>query len=251
MNCLNKNYRLFYFITGILLLISSFSAATLIFLISAQNRKLVDVFMPLFAALFIAITTFCLLSMLSFGILYKNKKAGRVWFFFAYWGMKFLYPLLLQIAGLFKNGKDVVRAYFIEINNAIISYSKKKITANKVLILLPHCLQNSNCPYKVAGNMSNCKRCGACKIGELAEIAEKYGSVLYVATGGTAARKVIKDLKPEGIISVACERDLASGIIDVRGIPVIGIINKRPNGPCYNTDVDLDRVKEELERILS
>lgn len=251
MTYLNKNQKLFYYIVGILFLISSVCATALIIMMTLQNKRLGDLFLPLFAALFVGVTVFCLLSLLSFAILYKNKNAGKIWVFFAYWGMKVLYPLLLTVAGFFKNGKDVVRGYFIEINNSIISYDNKKIMSNKILILLPHCLQNSDCPYKVAGNMDNCKRCGACKLGDLAETAEKYGVSLYVATGGTAARKVIKDLRPEAIISVACERDLSSGILDVRGIPVIGIINKRPNGPCFNTDVDIERVKEELERILS
>ena len=49
--------------------------------------------------------------------------------------------------------------------------------------------------------------------------------------------------KPEIIIGVACERDLTSGIQDSYPIPVFGILNKRPFGPCYDTDVDLDLVE--------
>ena len=45
---------------------------------------------------------------------------------------------------------------------------------------------------------------------------------------------------------MACERDLTSGIADVGNIPVIGIINDRPNGPCYNTVVDINEFKRGL-----
>jgi len=50
---------------------------------------------------------------------------------------------------------------------------------------------------------------------------------------------------------VACERDLSSGIADVGRIPVIGIVNDRPNGPCYNTNVDVDAIRNKLESIIN
>jgi hypothetical protein len=45
---------------------------------------------------------------------------------------------------------------------------------------------------------------------------------------------------------VACERDLSSGIQDSYPLPVFGIINRRPNGPCYDTQVDLEKVEQAL-----
>ena len=54
------------------------------------------------------------------------------------------------------------------------------------------------------------------------------------------------DKRPDMIIAVACDRDLTSGIQDTYPIPVFGILNKRPNGPCYDTDVDVDLVEEGL-----
>lgn len=52
------------------------------------------------------------------------------------------------------------------------------------------------------------------------------------------------------IIGVACERDLTSGIQDSYPIPVYGILNSRPNGPCIDTDVDLDIVEEGVRAFL-
>jgi hypothetical protein len=54
------------------------------------------------------------------------------------------------------------------------------------------------------------------------------------------------DKRPDMIIAVACDRDLTSGIQDTYPIPVFGILNKRPNGPCYDTDVDVDLVEKGL-----
>jgi hypothetical protein len=69
---------------------------------------------------------------------------------------------------------------------------------------------------------------------------------LFVATGGTIARRIVKEARPEAIIAVACERDLSSGLVDTYPLPVIGILNERPFGPCINTRVDLRKVQEAI-----
>ncbi len=69
---------------------------------------------------------------------------------------------------------------------------------------------------------------------------------LFVATGGTIARKIVVETKPEAIVAVACERDLSSGVLDTYPLPILGIINERPFGPCFNTAVSLDKVKDAL-----
>jgi hypothetical protein len=50
--------------------------------------------------------------------------------------------------------------------------------------------------------------------------------------------------KPDMIIGVACERELTTGIQDTYPMPVYGILNDRPFGPCYDTDVDLELVEK-------
>jgi hypothetical protein len=65
---------------------------------------------------------------------------------------------------------------------------------------------------------------------------------MSIATGGTLARRVIVETLPKAIVAVACERDLTSGIQDSYPIPVIGILNERPFGPCRDTRVDLSKV---------
>jgi hypothetical protein len=72
-----------------------------------------------------------------------------------------------------------------------------------------------------------------------------------VATGGTLARRIIVDNRPKAIVAVACEHDLTSGIQDAYPIPVIGILNDRPNGPCINTKVDIQKVGEAILDFLS
>jgi len=81
-------------------------------------------------------------------------------------------------------------------------------------------------------------------------MSSQYHVQISVATGGTLARKIVVEKKPEIIIGVACERDLTSGIQDSYPIPVFGILNERPFGPCYDTDVNLDLVLQGITTFL-
>jgi uncharacterized protein len=145
--------------------------------------------------------------------------------------IRFLFPLLVMVGKLIGVGKDEVRRAFIAINNQLVLGEARRVSPRKILILLPQCIQNHECGVRITGNVKNCKACGKCKIKDLVGLSEKYGLSISVATGGTLARKIVVDKRPEIIIGVACERDLTSGIQDTYPIPVYGILNKRPHGP--------------------
>jgi uncharacterized protein len=164
--------------------------------------------------------------------------------------IRFLFPLLVMVGKLIGIGKDEVRRAFIAINNQLVLGEARRVPPQKILILLPQCIQNHECGVRITGNVKNCKACGKCKIKNLVELSEKYDLSISVATGGTLARKIVVDKRPEIIIGVACERDLTSGIQDTYPIPVYGILNKRPHGPCYDTDVDLELVERGIAAFL-
>jgi hypothetical protein len=60
----------------------------------------------------------------------------------------------------------------------------------------------------------------------------------------------VKKIRPKAVLAIACERDLTSGIQDVYPLPAVGVMNIRPNGPCYNTHVDINMVRSEIESML-
>lgn len=157
--------------------------------------------------------------------------------------LNLLFPLALWMARLIHIDQDKVKGSYIEINNQLVRLRKANIKIGDILILVPHCLQNSACVHKITMDVSNCRRCGGCLIGSLYDLAERYGVHWAVATGGTLARKFVEKYQPRAIIAIACERDLASGIQDVAPLPVLGIVNIRPEGPCMNTIVDLKLVE--------
>lgn len=159
--------------------------------------------------------------------------------------LKVLYPLLMLVSSFFKNKKESYQSFIINVNNKLVK--KEKLNPKKILLLLPHCLQISECDIRLTYNIYNCKRCGKCEIRDLINIAEENKLSLFVATGGSLARRIINDLKPDAVVAVACENDLSSGIADTYPLPVIGIPNIRPYGPCVNTYVDLCKVKDAIE----
>jgi hypothetical protein len=135
-------------------------------------------------------------------------------------------------------------------NNSLVASQRLAIKPDRVLILLPHCLQLFDCDIKVTGGIDKCIRCGRCDIKGLAELAEKYRIDISVATGGTLARKVIVEKRPKLVVAVACERDLTSGIKDCYPLPVLGVLNDRPFGPCFNTSVDVAKIEAALLTVL-
>ncbi len=164
--------------------------------------------------------------------------------------LRLLYPALMGAGTILRGSRERIQLSVIRMNNRLVMAEwkdKKPVRGTKVLLLLPHCLQVSECDVRITHRIQNCKRCGKCLIRDLIEMAEDIGLELFVATGGTIARKVVQDVKPDAIVAVACERDLSSGIVDTYPLPVLGVANERPYGPCLNTRVDLSRVKWAVE----
>jgi hypothetical protein len=164
--------------------------------------------------------------------------------------IRILFPLLVVMGKVLGIGKDEIRRSFVAINNRLVFAEAPIVKPENLLILLPHCLQFHECTVRITGNIRNCKACGKCKIKDLVVLSEKYHVPVSVATGGTLARRIVKEMKSEIIIGVACERDLTSGIQDSYPIPVFGILNRRPFGPCYDTDVNLELVEKGIRTFL-
>lgn len=165
--------------------------------------------------------------------------------------IRMLLPILIGIGRLAGFRREQVQHAFVAVNNELVlAQCRNGKPLKSVLLLMPHCLQDKDCKVKVTHRVQNCKRCGKCTIKDLLELSEKYGTHLAVATGGTIARRIVIDTRPDLIIAVACERDLTSGIQDTTPLPVFGIFNERPFGPCLNTSVALDRVEAVLRKVL-
>ncbi|WP_243439432.1 DUF116 domain-containing protein [Fundidesulfovibrio soli] len=164
--------------------------------------------------------------------------------------IKLFLPLMIIIARIFGISKERVRNSFIKVNNELVLAEGKRYEPGQVLLLLPHCLQSSRCSVRLTYDIFNCKRCGQCPVHGLLALTEAYGVHMAIATGGTIARRIVVQTRPRLIIAVACERDLASGIQDAYPLPVFGVLNERPQGPCLDTLVPLTVLENTLRHFL-
>lgn len=140
-------------------------------------------------------------------------------------------PFVTRLAATMGISRDRLSHSFIRVSNELTAPGKGP---GPVLVLFPRCLR--------ADIRSRAR-----------DICSRYEEVrLHTAPGGTEARKIILDTSPGAIVAVACERDLIAGIQDVAPkIPVIGIPNTRPEGPCVDTTIDTDELRAAIEYFLT
>ncbi len=142
--------------------------------------------------------------------------------------LRALLPAVFGVAKVFGIPGDKIGNSFIKFHNDLMYATRTGRGSKRFLLLLPRCLSAETRK-------------------EINELGVKYQFKAFTAFGGDEARKTIKEQRPDAVIGVACERDLISGIQDTAPkIPVFGLPNKRPEGPCKNTSVDI----RELEKII-
>ncbi len=139
-------------------------------------------------------------------------------------------PLVTRLAASVGISRDRLSHSFIRVSNELADPRKGP---GPVLVLFPRCLR------------PDIRR-------KAKEICSGYEGVsLHTAPGGTEARMIIRDTSPGAIVAVACERDLIAGIQEVAPkIPVIGIPNTRPEGPCTGTTIDTGELTAAIEYFL-
>ncbi|MBN2417420.1 DUF116 domain-containing protein [bacterium] len=188
--------------------------------------------LPLYIGLLLL--AFWLLIALWFGLMVLSIISGKDFLLrIGRWeiSITFLIPIALKFGSRLGISRDRMGNSLVKVSNLLIKLKLKRIKPEKILILLPRCLQKE---YITA----------------IKEKAETFGIPVFVVSGGSKARAVIYENRPDAVIGVACERDLLSGISDIRDtIPVIAIPNKRPQGPCKNTTVELGEFENALRAL--
>jgi uncharacterized protein len=217
------------------------------------NRGLANIHPRLPHIVGIAVVVLSGAAILGTGLLVLTTALGKDIFFTRFMRLvviKFLLPMIELVGRGLGLDKDSIRQSFIAMNNSLVISQRQMVRPDRILVLLPHCIQLFDCEIKVTGDIRKCVQCGRCDIKGLVGIGQKYRVDISVATGGTLARKVIVEKRPKLVLAVACERDLTSGIKDCYPLPVIGILNNRPFGPCFNTSVDTAKIDEALSQVI-
>ncbi|OPJ56907.1 DUF116 domain-containing protein [Alkalithermobacter paradoxus] len=217
------------------------------YIFTRDNINTINLLLALFNTIILVLLGIIIFSIGSSYAILSNKKVSKNIMKINFKIISTFYPFIIYLSKLFRIPKNDIRNVYVHLNNEYIYSNKYKISPKDIMILTPHCIQKSFCKHKITNDINNCVRCQKCNVSDLLDIKEEYGVNVFVASGGTLARKIIKENKPKAIIAVACERDLTSGIQDVESIPVVGVFNKRPHGPCINTEIDTMKIKKAIE----
>jgi hypothetical protein len=184
------------------------------------------------ALIFISMTLWMIVTTGLWVQLFLTVYTGKNYFFFKK-HIFFIFDLVFQrvfkLTKLLRITRDKMGHSFVLVSNAVVMAVEKESDKKRVMVLLPRCLTKET-------------------IQQIYKFKEAYPIEVYTVSGGELARKKVKEYNPSAIIGVACERDLVSGIRDVATkIPVIGIPNRRPDGPCKETLVDVEEIKKAIE----
>ncbi len=226
----NETAKLFTVCATVAILILLGSLGIILYMIEPRLNQLHPMFVYIARAVItFIIAVFTLLGILTITSVFTgknllhNSKIGQI-------AATRILPFALAIAQRLGISRDRLGSSFVIFSNAVVSASHKP-GSGKTIILLPRCLKAEL--KKEVHDM-----------GKLANIG------VFTTTGGGQARKIIIKEHPTAVIGVACERDLISGIHDVAPkMPTLGITNKRPEGPCKNTLIDLEDLKKAIKTL--
>ena len=225
---IEASMSLFFILATVMILIFGLILSAGLYLIKPRIDQFNPVAMDLIEwFVIVAVISFLVLTLTAGISLFKFRRS-----FFPYkWLAKFVLGLLPKAVWLGSKigiSRDRVGNSFIKLNNLITKSCADKLDADRLLVLLPRCLKKearSHIMDKLQG---------------------KAFKVLTVS-GGEEAREAIKQCRPTLILALACERDLMSGLKDVaEKVPVLAVPNKRPEGPCKNTDIRMAELEDAL-----
>jgi geranylgeranyl diphosphate synthase, type II len=145
-------------------------------------------------------------------------------------------------------GEQFLGFTMVMLTNAFWREQVAAIPFHRRLMLLPHCLKNAEgCPADYDEFGLDCKKCGACHVGDFRTKAEQLGYKVLVSEGTPIVLKIIVSGHVDAIVGVACLNVLEKAFDKVllAGIPCIATPLLSSN--CKNTSVDNDWVFESID----
>ena len=200
-------------------------------------------------AFIVGVAVFAALIAVSLALLASYRRTGRVrWPRLSALAGGLLYSPLCKLFRLFGKPTQVLDLFVIDAANAAMAAAFARAGPVRV-VFGPQCLRAADCPAPLHPEEGyRCQRCGRCRFGELAEAAEAMGFDLYIVPGDRFAKRIAKRLRIDAAVAVACPSELsqAMSVGPRMGFVVAGIPLRRDG--CFETDVDVDRVKEAMRR---
>ena len=142
-----------------------------------------------------------------------------------------LWPAAEMAGRGFRLSRDRRAHSYLQVMNRLALQAGRAQPGRELLLLAPRCLRRD---IRTS----------------LQALAGEFGAHCETVGGGEQARDTIARLRPAGVLAVACERDLVEGVRGVAPrVTVLSLPNRRPDGPCRNSEIDLAEARRLLARL--
>ncbi|MDV0444546.1 hypothetical protein MmiAt1_00730 [Methanimicrococcus sp. At1] len=161
--------------------------------------------------------------------------------------MDFFYKPLLAVYMLAYKSPDKLHKTMAETKNN--AQGKKFSKTKNRIVLAPHCMRHIECKARTTRTGIQCTGCGKCDFAAVKKISEEHGYKLYIITGSSFVKHILKhpDAKgTDGVLAIGCNYEINKGMRELKktkiatyGVPLLS------NG-CYNTNIDLEEFEKQL-----
>ncbi|WP_094227926.1 DUF116 domain-containing protein [Methanolobus psychrotolerans] len=114
------------------------------------------------------------------------------------------------------------------------------------MIIAPHCMRSMECPASSTKTGIQCVSCGKCIFGKLKGDAIKYGYDLYIVTGSSFVKHVLREKNYDAALLIACDYELNKVMMGLKGKEIVTYGIPMLNDGCFNTEVDYGMVIDTL-----
>ena len=170
--------------------------------------------------------------------------------FFAYWAaqtMDFFYkPLLMVYLFIYKSPDKLHEKMSVLKNNA---QRKKFRKSHNRIVLAPHCMRHPECRARTTRTGIQCTSCGKCDFAEIKKISEAHGYKLYIITGSSFVKHILKHPEAkgaDGVLAIGCYYEINKGMRELKkrklvtyGVPLL-------SSGCFNTKIDMEKFEQQL-----
>lgn len=158
------------------------------------------------------------------------------------------YTPLKNIAKLLQLDELIIDRISIDLRNRLNKETFSEINAEDVILVLPHCLRNTQCPAKLGESGLECIQCGKCCIGPIKEISDKKHVDLFIVPGSSFIKNIVKKRKFKAVIGVACPVDLNLAMTSLRDFTPQGVYLLTDG--CINTTVNPEEIIDLINKTI-
>jgi hypothetical protein len=199
----------------------------------------------LFVVFFILLSLVFLLA--AFYISHTRLQKNRHFAILAAGIMDFFYKPILAIYMVIYKSPDKLHKKMAELKNN--AHRRKFKKAKDRLILAPHCMRHNECKARTTRTGIQCTSCGKCDFAAIKALAEKHGYRLYIITGSSFVKHILKhpDSKDtDGVLAIGCYYEINKGMRELKHSKLATIGVPLLTSGCYNTKIDMENFENQL-----